>query len=470
MKKGMLVLFSIVLFAVSGVSQAAEDQKESRTEIAPQPEKKGVVEEKRRQKVPTMKQVLVSATKTEEERKDIANSVIYKDELDIEGSPAKTLGELLANELGVDWRSYGNYGGAPEEIHIRGMSGNATQVFVNGMSINSPSLGAADVSRIPMNNIERIEVIKGSGSVLHGSGAMGGAVFVYTKRPQKGKIDLKATAGYGTQDTYRFSAEQGMFIWDCLGYYLTANYLSTGGFRRNSGLDHRDISARLVYEKGALLDVSLYGDYIDRFYGVPGVKPPKKVDDFYFEDIHLIGREEADLQDRGGDKDARVVLEVKSDPLKWLGLRLRADYTRMENYFYNRWYRYPYTSFFPFFVVAPGVEGMESWTTNTVRGIEANVNVRPIEGANVLLGVEHKDLDWKNEGVDLDDKWHRQAGTKVRSAYGLHTTGVFAEAQYRPCKYFKGITGLRYEAHSQFGDETLPRFGIIVNPFSSIMN
>ncbi|MCP4668593.1 MAG: TonB-dependent receptor plug domain-containing protein, partial [Deltaproteobacteria bacterium] len=175
----------------------------------------------------------------------------------------------------------GNYGGAIEEVHIRGMSGNATQVFVNGVSVNSPSLGSADVGRIPMNNIERIEVVKGSGSVLHGSGAMGGSIHIFTKRPQRDKIIFKVGAGYGSDDTYQVSAEQGMFIWEGLGYYLTTNYLSTGGQRHNSGLDHRDVSLRVVYEMGDLLDVSLYGDYIDRDYGRPGVEPPKYTEDFW---------------------------------------------------------------------------------------------------------------------------------------------------------------------------------------------
>jgi len=465
MKKGMFVLISIAFFAASGVSQGAEDEKESRTEIAPQPEKKGVVEEKRRKKVPTMKQVIVSATKTEEERKDIANSVIYKDELDIEGSPAKTLGEFLANELGVDWRSRGNYGGAAEEIHIRGMSGNATQVFVNGVSINSPSLGSADVGRIPMNNIERIEVIKGSGSVLDGSGAMGGAIHVFTKRPQKGKIDLKATAGYGSQDTYQFSAEHGMFIWGGLGYYLTANYLSTGGFRHNSDLDHRDVSARLVYEMGDLLDVSLYGDYIERGYGLPGVEPPEHTKDFWAGNLQIYGRRDADRLDRGSDKDMHLVLEAKSEPFHWMDFRLKGELTSTENYNYNRWVTgNPKSLWFP----SPWrVTGMESWTTNEVLGIEGNVNIRPLEGANILLGAEHKDYDYKNKGINLDGAGDRVNDTKAVVKADFHTTGIFAEAQYRPCKYFKGQAGVRRETHRQFGSETLPRFGIIFNPLEN---
>ena len=130
-------------------------------------------------------EIVVTATKTEEKRKDISSSVIVIDAMDIEESPAKTLGELLANDPGIDWRTRGDYGGAAQEIHIRGMGGDATQIRVNGVEINSPSLGVADVNKIPLNNIERIEVVKGSGSVLYGSGAMAGTINIITKKPRK---------------------------------------------------------------------------------------------------------------------------------------------------------------------------------------------------------------------------------------------------------------------------------------------
>src|SRR5512136_1769524 len=83
--------------------------------------------------------IIVTATKIPEKRKDIPNAVTIMDEKDIQISGAKSIGELLANEPGIDWQSYGNYGGAPQEIHIRGMRGNATQVLVNGINVNSPS-------------------------------------------------------------------------------------------------------------------------------------------------------------------------------------------------------------------------------------------------------------------------------------------------------------------------------------------
>src|SRR5512145_2782050 len=85
-----------------------------------------------------METVVVTATKTPEKRRDIPNAVVIVDKKDIQAVGAGSIGALLANEPGIDWQTYGNYGGATQEIHIRGMRGNATQVLVNGVAINSP--------------------------------------------------------------------------------------------------------------------------------------------------------------------------------------------------------------------------------------------------------------------------------------------------------------------------------------------
>lgn len=400
-----------------------------------------------------MDEVVVSATKTKEKRKDIPNTVVIKDEIDIKESPANSVGELLANELGIDWRTYGNYGSAAQEIHIRGMSADATQVFVNGVNVNSPSLGTADVAKIPLNNIERIEVVKGSGSLLYGSGAMGGTVNIITKRPKRDKMDLKASAGYGSQDTYQLSAEQGMFLTDDLGYYLTASRRETDGFRDNSDLTHNDVSLKLVYDKGDALDISLYGDYIDREYGRPGVKPPPGTQDYYINGVKFYSSESASVLDGGSDDDGHIVLQMKSNPMEWLGFKVKGDYTYMENYNYGRYH-------------SSGT-GQKTWTTNEVTGVEGNVEIKPFEGLSLLLGADYKDYDWKNEAVSLDTNGNDVTGTQTEAEADLHTKGAYAEAQYRPCEYVKALVGIRHEDHSTFGYEDLPRFGLVINPLEN---
>ena len=96
-------IFSVVLLGwvvvLPGPSLAEEEANEDETQY-------------------TMDTVFVSSTKTEEKRKDIPNAVVYKDAFDIDESPANGLGDFLGGELGVDWRTRGNYGGAAEEIHL----------------------------------------------------------------------------------------------------------------------------------------------------------------------------------------------------------------------------------------------------------------------------------------------------------------------------------------------------------------
>jgi outer membrane cobalamin receptor len=434
MKRGVVLLVLSLAFPLPFSVQAGEEGDKERAEF-------------------TMEEVVVTATKTEEKRKDVPNAVIIIDKLDIEESPAKTMGELLANDPGVDWRTYGDYGGASEEIHIRGMSGNATQIRLNGVAINSPSLGVADVSGIPLNAIERIEVVKGSGSLLYGSGAMAGTINIITKGPRKDEVALKAKAGAGTQGSYLAEAEQGMFLDDDFGYYLTARGIKTDGFRSNSDLTDGDMTMKLVFDRGKALNVNLYGDFISRDYGRPGVKPPPGTQSYFINGVEFLNSESASLLDRGRDNDGHLILQATSKPTTWLDINLRGDYTYMENYNY---YRSPFDA-----------TGARTWVTNRVSGAEGDLTFKPFSAASLLLGTEYKAFSWENENRDLDS-----GGGDVPDSYSkfnanLHSVGTYLEGQYRPSIYFKGLAGIRHEKNSQFGSEDLPRFGVIVNPFKN---
>jgi outer membrane cobalamin receptor len=426
----LLLLMAILL---PGAGRAAEENRSDKDVIA-------------------LDEIIVSATKTEESRKDVTNSVILIDEKYIEESGESSIGGLLANEQGIDLRTYGNYGGASEEIHIRGMGADGTQVLVNGVVINSPSLGTADVSNLSLNNIEKIEVVKGAGSLLYGTNAMAGIVNIITKRPEKDVKALSAGVEYGSNNTCDISAEQGMFISDSFGYYLTANKKETDGFRSNSGLDHKDISLDLLYEARRGLKVNLYTEYTDRSYGLPGVKTPDGTTDFYANGIKLYDSESSHLQDRGGDKNTQLALDVSGSPVDRLKLNLKASYLNMENYNKSVYYYL-------------GLAGNKSWVTNRVKGIEGDAEIDLLKGMSVLLGSEYKKYDWEKKDISLDENLSEVSGTESKIDEGLNTFGVFAEGQYRPNSYVKLIAGLRRERHSEFGAKYISRYGAIINPF-----
>ncbi|OPY93055.1 MAG: catecholate siderophore receptor Fiu [Syntrophaceae bacterium PtaU1.Bin231] len=186
---------------------------------------------------------------------------------------------------------------------------------------------------------------------------------------------------------------------------------------------------------------------------MPGVKPPAGTEDYYRGGVKFYNGDSATLLNHSEDKDGQAVAEIKGKPVKWLGYDLKGYYTKMISYNYERY--------------ASDGTGAENWITNRVLGADGHLDIRPFEGAGLLLGGEYKDFTWKNEAISLNSSGEPKTGIKTETAAHLYSHGVFTEAQYRPSKYVKGLVGLRHEDHSTFGSENLPLFGLVVNPFST---
>lgn len=436
MKKRMRGMTALALLGAAGMAVAADGTK-----------------------VPTvLETVVVSATKTEEKASDVPNAVVLRDSLDIAEGAVRSVGELLAADPGIDWRTRGNYGGAAEELHLRGMDGSGTQVFLNGININSPSLGTADLGRLPLGGIDRVEVVKGAGSLLYGTGAMGGTVNVLTRDPERGKTDLRLSGGIGDQGANELSFEQGMYLSDALGYYLTASRRETDGFRDNADAEQHDASVKLLWDKGKTFRASWYTMALERDFGVPGVRPPAGTAPYAVHGTTLYNGDSASLVNRGADHDLYSVMELKGSPADVLTFTLRGEYVDMESYNSSR-------NAMAVFPLAAGA-GNESWVTNTVKGIEGIVEYRPTSAAVLLAGAQHRDYNYENEQGDLNPWGVPLAGSTIGEEHQVYTDGVYAELQYRLLPNLRALAGARHEEHSTFGGETLPRFGLTCEPLA----
>ncbi|MBU0675166.1 MAG: TonB-dependent receptor [Proteobacteria bacterium] len=404
--------------------------------------------------IATMEEVVVTATKTAEARRDVANPMVIIDEVTVAETPAENVGQLLAGEPGIDWRSRGNYGGAAQEIQIRGMDSDETQVLLNGSRINSPSLGRADLGTVPMAAIGGIEVVKGAGSLLYGSGALAGTVNIFTKRPEREAPTAIVRAGYGTDATARLSLEQGLFLTETLGYYLTAGHNETEGERDNSDLDQNDVSLNLLFDKGEIVEASLFGSYVDRSFGVPGIRPPAGTTDHFVGGERFYSVESASTMDQGESTDGSLVAKITSRPDPRFKLSLQADYLYNQSINTARYNADGWTE------VAGA--GLESIVTNKVAGIEGDLEINPRTDLTVLVGVDYRHLDWESGSLPLDTSGAVQAGAATSAS--LQTNGTFLEAQYRPIELVKFFAGIRHENHSTFGSENIPRYGLVVNP------
>lgn len=150
--------------------------------------------------LPTM--VFSASLKQQNPIKAPASISVIKAE-DIQRSGAVSVAEVLQQQVGVS-----NYNTGQDKIIIRGMrdtSGSYTLILLNGK--RTSSLGAMwrgndfDWSSIPMNSIERIEVIRGPMSSLYGSDAMGGVINIITKAPKAGEIHTSVFGQYNYLDS-----------------------------------------------------------------------------------------------------------------------------------------------------------------------------------------------------------------------------------------------------------------------------
>ena len=135
------------------------------------------------------------ATRTNELLSDI--TVIGREE--IEQAPQESLDQLLAAQAGIQQTANGSLGAA-SQILLRGANSSHTLVLIDGQRAGSATLGSFSWSRLPLAQIERIEILRGPASSLYGSDAIGGVVQIFTRKGE-GAPQFIAEAGAGSHGT-----------------------------------------------------------------------------------------------------------------------------------------------------------------------------------------------------------------------------------------------------------------------------
>ena len=156
----------------------------------------------------TMGEVVVTATRTEKREVDVPMATEVITEEDIKESGAKNAAEALQKINGLEYGAFGPIGAAmgtmSNEINIRGVD-NGTLVLVNGNPI-SQRQKIYNLQAISADAIEKIEVVKGGGSILYGSEAMGGVVNIITKTEASNSVSV----GFGNYGQQRYHVNAGV--------------------------------------------------------------------------------------------------------------------------------------------------------------------------------------------------------------------------------------------------------------------
>ncbi len=144
---------------------------------------------------PQLRPVVVTATRVESRADEVLADLVVIERSAIESSAARTLPELLARDAGLQTTANGGPGQAAS-LFTRGTSGRHTLLLVDGVRVNSLYTATAPWETIPVETIERIEVLKGPASALYGADAAGGVVQVFTRQGREGRqTEVALTAG-----------------------------------------------------------------------------------------------------------------------------------------------------------------------------------------------------------------------------------------------------------------------------------
>lgn len=150
--------------------------------------------------------VVVTATRSEKQDLNVPASTTVLSTKDLQNTGAQNLQVALGRVPGLDYETFGAGGAAmgtmTNDVIIRGVD-NGTLVMVNGSPINLR--GKYYLDAIPVDSIEKVEVIKGGSSVLYGSEAMGGVINIITKK----QYDNAITVGYGNYGQQKYTLTTG---------------------------------------------------------------------------------------------------------------------------------------------------------------------------------------------------------------------------------------------------------------------
>mgnify|MGYP001594260474 FL=1 len=225
--------------------------------------------------------VVVTATRTPTKLSYITRSVSVIDASDIKNSPAYSVEELLRYALGVDIMQRGPYG-VQADSGIRGSTFSQVLILVNGIRVNDPQTAHHNFDLgLTLQDIERIEILRGHGSSLYGADAFGGIINIITKKPDKVKY---ADISYGEYNTSLinggFSEKRGSF-----GTSFSLEKKKSDGYRYDTDFDITTLSSNSTLNLPDLGSLNFLVGYTDKEFGANdfyGAYPSKEWTDTVF--------------------------------------------------------------------------------------------------------------------------------------------------------------------------------------------
>ncbi len=216
--KSRLLLLAFTLCAAISLAHAqTESAPASEVDTAPQGDNELAV---------PMKIFIVTGTRIGQPLKQTLSHATVINQQDIQDSQAVDVPSLLKTVAGVEFYQSGGIG-QQASLFMRGTNSSHVLILLDGVRINSATTGATAIDQLMLDQIERIEIVRGNVSSVYGSEAIGGVIQIFTKRG-RGEPAFSASVGAGSLKSRRISAGYGGQINDTQFNIQASRYQTAG--------------------------------------------------------------------------------------------------------------------------------------------------------------------------------------------------------------------------------------------------
>jgi outer membrane cobalamin receptor len=397
--------------------------------------------------------VVVTGTRTPRSVRDNPANVTVITREQIESSAATNVSDLLLYEPGIIVkRPVGMGEGVPSDIDMRGIPGataaTRTLILVDGIPTNAAGTPFLILNEVPMESIERVEIVRGPYSNLYGPNAFGGVVNIITKKP--GKDVHGEISGGGMKNFYDVGADAG-------GSAGRVSFCADGSLRGIGNYYGRDSIIHRFGDSIRTTNANNYGYYDKRFFGkfsyAISSRATLTLHTRYFGSdlgfgVSELGHPPAAISTQGQKFLVGPVLKVNITPT--FDLTVGGYFRNLKGKFYNLG------------VTADSAhDSVESvWTSSSDDWqVDAQSTLKIGQSNTVTAG-----FDFLDNTIDFGPRVVAATGALLFGANGkasaMQNGGLYVQDEFRFWRLIT-IAGLRVDYNSVFGPVPCPRLGAI---------
>ena len=178
-----------------------------------------------------IEEIVVTASRIPTDFSHLTRNVTVIDRDDIQGAPVHSIQDLLEYVIGVDLRRRGIHG-VQSDVSVRGGTFEQTLILIDGIKVSDPQTGHHNLNLpLTLDDVEKVEILKGHGSRLYGPNAFSGAINIITRKDKERASHLKASIGeYGlSEGTISLS-----YPFDISNHRLSLSKMKSTGYRKDT--------------------------------------------------------------------------------------------------------------------------------------------------------------------------------------------------------------------------------------------